>query len=110
MDSVKQMIKDLWFIAIMAAFLVFAGVKSCSTDAIEASLGCVNARTAKFPTLEELSNPSLQEACAARAYAEDNHSVWLVWSTAAAQEGETPAEWWIRTRIQGEWINRVKAE
>ena len=110
MDNLSQVIKDWWFIAIMALFLVFAGVKSCSTDAVKASLGCVDARIAKFPTLEELSDPALQEACAARAYSEDNHSVWLVWSTAAAQEGETPAEWWIRTRIQDPWINRVKPE
>ena len=110
MDNISQVVKDWWFIAIMSAFLVLAGVKYCSTDAVNASLGCFDARVAKFPTLEELNSPDLQEACAARAYSEDNHSVWLVWATAAAQEGETPAEWWIRVRIQGPWIKRVKPE
>jgi len=89
-------VKEWGFWAIIIGLFALIITRSCSTESISASFACVDARVAKFPTREELRDPELQRACAARAYNEDNHSVWLVWATAAADEGETPAEWWIR--------------
>lgn len=92
--------KEWIFIIIIGLLMGLAGLRSCSTESVSASFGCIDARLAKFPTRAELEDEDNQQACAARAYNEDNHSVWLVWATAAADKGETPAQWWIRVMVK----------
>ena len=94
--------KDWIFVVVLALFLGFIGLKSCSTEQVSSGLGCVSAETMYFPSPLLYGDQETARACARRAYSEGLHSQWLFWSFGGAQsagKGETGIQWWVRTQV-----------